>query len=160
MSNQMLLATGALFILTLLILLFYQSSTEQSSVSVENEAILAGTGIAQALIAEIQKRSFDERTVTHATYFTDSISVSGALGPDAGEVFITQFDDIDDFNNYSVTDVSTRLGDYKLSVDVDYVGNLAPDTKTFNRTFNKKVTVSISSTYLPDTLKFYHIIGY
>lgn len=160
MSNQMLLAIGALFILTLLILLFYQTSIEQTSVSVENEAILAGTGIAQSLIAEIQKRSFDEYTVTKTTYLTDSLSVSGALGPDSGEVFITQFDDIDDFNNYSVTDVSTRLGNYHLSVEVDYVVSLTPNTTTINRTFNKRVTVSIISTYLPDTLKFYHIIGY
>ena len=55
MTNQMILAAGALFILTLLILLFYQSSAEQTSISIETEAVLAGAGIAQSLIAEIQK---------------------------------------------------------------------------------------------------------
>ena len=160
MSTQMLLATGALFILTLLILLFYQSSTEQTSVSVENEAILASSGIAQSVIAEIQKRSFDEYTTTHTTYYTDSLTVSGLLGKDPGEVFLTQFDDVDDFVDYKVTDASTRLGAYELSVDVDYVLNFTPDSTTINRTFTKRITVSIISTYLPDTLKFYHVIGY
>ena len=160
MSNQMLMATGALFILTLLILLFYQTSTEQTSVSVENEAILAGSGIAQSIIAEIQKRSFDEYTVTNTTYYLDSLSAPGMLGRDTGEVFITQFDDIDDFDDYSIEDVSTRLGSYDLAVSVDYVNSLTPDEITLNRTFNKKITVRIWSAFLPDTLKFYHVIGY
>ena len=160
MSNQMLLATGALFILTLLILLFYQTSIEQTSVSVENEAIVAGSGIAQALIVEIQKRSYDENTVTKYVDNINLLTSSGNLGRDSGEVFITQFDDIDDFDDYSTTDASTRLGDYDLSVGVDYVQNFAPNTITVNRTFNKRITVRIASTYLPDTLKFYHLKGY
>ena len=87
MTNQMILAAGALFILTLLILLFYQSSAEQTSISVETEAVLAGSGIAQSLIAEIQKRSFDERTTTVTTYYPDSLTLIDSLGPDPGEFF-------------------------------------------------------------------------
>jgi hypothetical protein len=156
----MLLAAGALFILTLLILLFYQSSAEQTSVSVETEAVLAGSGIAQSLIAEIQKRSFDENTLTKTTYYLDSLTAVDSLGPDAGEYFITQFDDIDDFNNYQVTDESTRLGQYRLKVNVGYVDNLTPDTLTLNRTFNKRISVRVSSAFLHQPLKFNHVIGY
>ena len=160
MNNQMILAAGALFILTLLILLFYQSSAEQTSVSVETEAVLAGSGIAQSLIAEIQKRSFDENTTEVTTYYIDSLTAPDALGPDAGENFFTQFDDIDDFNDYEVVDASTRLGDYKLKVKVGYVDNLLPDSLVAHKTFSKKICVSVSSMYLHNTLEFFHVIGY
>lgn len=160
MSSQMLLATGALFILTTLILLFYQTSTVQTSVSVENEAILAGSGIAQSLITEIQKRSFDENTITKYVDSIDSLTVPGSLGPDAGEVYLTQFDDVDDFDNYSVVDLATRLGNYNLSVRVDYIGNMNPNIIQLSRSFSKRIEVSVASVYLPDTLKLYHIVGY
>ena len=160
MSNQLLLATGALFILTLLILLFYQTSAEQTSVSVENEAILAGSGIAQSVIAEIQKRSYDENTVTKYADCIDSLTLTSSLGPDSGEVFLTQFDDVDDFDNYSIVESSTRLRDYNLSVSVDYVDIMNPNNISFSRTFCKRIEVSIISLYLPDTLKLYHIKGY
>ena len=160
MSHQMLLSAGALLFLTILILLFYQASTEQTSVSVENEAILAGSGIAQSLMAEIQKRSYDENTVTKYTDSIDSLTLPSSLGTDAGEVFLTQFDDVDDFNNYNIVDLSTRLGDYSLSVSVDYVGIMNPNNISFTRTFCKRIEVSVESVYLPDTLKLYHVIGY
>ena len=131
MTNQMLLATGALFILTLLILLFYQTSTEQASVSIENEAMLTGSGIAQSLISEILKRSF-----------------------------ITQFDDIDDFDSYSIIDSSTRLSKYNLWVNVGYISDMNPNNTVDIRTYKKKVVVSLLSMYLPATLKLYHVIGY
>jgi hypothetical protein len=160
MSNQMLLATGALFILTLLILLFYQSSRQQTSVSVENEAILASSGIAQSVIAEIQKRSYDENTVTKYADSIDSLTITSSLGPDSAEHFITQYDDVDDFDNYSIVDSSTRLGGYSISVSVDYVGIMNQNNVSFARSFCKRIEVAIVSLYLPDTLKFYHIKGY
>ena len=160
MNNQMMLAAGALFILTLLILLFYQSSTEQTSVSVESEAVLAGSGIAQSLIAEIQKRSFDENTTELTTYYVDSLTAPDNLGPDAGEFFFTQYDDIDDFNEYTVVDESTRLGKYKLAVNVGYINRMEPDSLIDNRSFSKKICVQVSSMYLKNPLEFYHVIGY
>jgi hypothetical protein len=156
----MILAAGALFILTLLILLFYQSSAEQTSISIETEAVLAGAGIAQSLIAEIQKRSFDEKTTTKTTYYPDSLTVPDSLGKDSGEFFFTQFDDVDDFDDYKVIDESTRLGKYKLHVKVGYIDKMIPDSTIDHRTFSKRINVTVSSVYLHQPLEFNHVIGY
>lgn len=160
MTNQMLLASGALFILTLIILLFYRTSAEQSSVSLENDAMLAASGLAQSLIAEIQKRSFDEITVSKYIDSTDSLTSATELGPEDDELFLTQYDDVDDFNGYSVVDSSTKLGQYKLSVSVDYISDMDPNTISVSKTYNKMVMVAVTSMYLSDSLKLYHIVGY
>jgi hypothetical protein len=156
----MLLATGALFILTLIILLFYRTSAEQSSVSLENDAMLAASGLAQSLLTEIQKRSFDEVTVSKYIDSKDSLTESSDLGPEVSELFLTQYDDVDDFDGYSVVDSSTKLGQYNLTVNVDYVSEMDPNTITMTKTYNKLVKVAVTSMYLPDSLKLYHIVGY
>ena len=112
------------------------------------------------MIAEIQKRAFDERTITKTTYYPESLTIADSLGPDAGEFFITQFDDVDDFHNYHVTDESTRLGEYKLGVKVGYINSLTPDSLTLNRTFSKRIRVKVSSAFLHTPLEFNHVIGY
>lgn len=160
MTNQMLLASGALFILTLIILLFYRTSAEQSSVSLENDAMLAAAGLAQSLIAEIQKRSFDEITVSKYIDSRDSLTPSIELGPEDDELFLTQYDDVDDFDGYSVVDSSTKLGQYNLRVSVDYISDTDPNSISLSKTYNKLVKVAVISMYLPDSLKLYHIVGY
>ncbi len=160
MTNQMLLASGALFILTLIILLFYRTSAEQSTVSLENDALLAASGLAQSLLTEIQKRSFDEITASKYIDSIDSLTSSMELGPEDDELFLTQYDDVDDFDGYSVVDSSTKLGRYNLRVNVEYVSDMDPNTVSLSKTYNKLVEVSVFSMYLPDSLKLFHIVGY
>lgn len=159
-SNQQLLVIGSIFLLSMLILNFYSSSTNQMSVSVNNEAIISATGIAQAMIDNIQTRAFDEATVSVAVTNAANLTASANLGPDAGEVSANFYDDVDDFNNYSTIDSSTRLSDYTVNVIVNYIVNMNPASITASKTFAKRVDVSVISQYLPDTLTLSQVIAY
>ncbi len=160
MGSQQLLAIGSIFLVTMLALNFYTSNTNQMEVSVSNEAIISGTGIAQGMIDNILTRAFDETTVSSSVSSTSSLTSSANLGPDAGENNIFMFDDIDDFKNYSAVDSSTRLSNYNVSVDVNYVVNLNPENNSLSPTFAKRIDVSITGMYLTDTLTLFHIVTY
>lgn len=159
-SNQSMLVIGSIFLLGMLIVNFYNSNTEQLVTSVENETILAATGIAQSLLDDIQNRAFDEYTVDKYTDTPDSLTSAYMLGPEGGETSSILFDDIDDFDGFNSVDSSTRLGAYNISVDVFYVANFLPDSTTSSPTFLKRINVNVINAYMEDTLTLSHLIGY
>lgn len=154
------LVIGSIFLITILILNFYTANTNQMSISVNNEAIITAAGIGQAMIDNILTRAFDEATISQSVNTVDSLATAIALGPDAGEVYTYQFDDVDDFKNFAAVDSSTRLSNYDISVDVNYVVKLTPGTISASRTFTKRIDVTVWSQYLPDTLTISHVIAY
>ncbi|MBN1301906.1 MAG: hypothetical protein JW995_11885 [Melioribacteraceae bacterium] len=159
-SYQTLMAIGSIFLLSLLIFNYYRTNTEQTMMSVDNEAIITATGIAQSIIDNIQTRAFDEFTTAAYTNSADSLTLANNLGPDAGESIITQFDDVDDFNGIATVDTTTRLGDYDIDIDVYYISNLSPSTVSFTRTFAKRIDVTVMNDYLKDTLRLSHVVSY
>ncbi len=159
-SNQSMLVIGSIFLLGMLIVNFYGANTQQMEASVENEASIAATGIAQSMLDDIQNRAYDEFTVGSYTTSADSFTSVVSLGPESGETSSALFDDIDDFNGYSTVDSSTRLGNYDISVDVAYITNFAPNSVSYSKTFVKRIDVNVFNTYMSDTLTMSHLIGY
>ena len=84
---------------------------------------------------QIRSRRFDENT---------NAPWSNILGKDIGEVTIEQFDDIDDFDEYSITSLTDYPG-FGIYVDVFYAN---PETKfrvsQSIQTNYKNVAVTIS----------------
>lgn len=160
MGSQQLLAIGSIFLVTMLALNFFTSNINQLESSISNEAFISATGIAQGMIDNILTRAFDEKTVSGSVSATSALTSSGNLGPDASENNVYKFDDIDDFKNYSTIDSSTRLSNYNISVDVNYVVNLNPENNSLSATFAKRIDVSIWGLYLSDTLTLSHITTY
>ena len=160
MSNQMLLAIAGLFLLSIVTLTFNRSVSGQQTTMINNEAILTATALAQGMIDEISTRAFDEKTRSAGVTSSDSLTTNGSLGPDTGESTVSQFDDIDDFNNYTKTSNLFRLGNFDFAVKVYYVQNMYPDTKIYTRSFSKRIDVAVYNSYLPDTLKLKTIISY
>lgn len=160
MPNQMLLTICGLLLLSVLNLTFNTSAGEQQSTMLNNEAVLTSASLAQGMLDEISTRSFDEQTVTKGLNSTDSLTASNLLGPDSGEINVYQYDDIDDFKNYSKVIALERLGNFYMSVDVNYIQNMLPDVKFNLKSFTKRIDVAIFNTYLPDTLKLKTVISY
>jgi len=125
-----------------------------------NEAIITGAGIAQSLINEIQVKAFDEKTVSRGYSIADSLTHPNLLGSDAGEYVSTQFDDIDDYNNYTKSDSLDRLGLFNLKVNVYYINKLMPDVKSYVQTFTKQIDILLTNFSLPDTIRFHQVIAY
>ena len=159
-SGQMLLVLFGMIIFGMLSLNVYKSSSSREDTLRTNEAFLNATGLAQSMINEIESKAFDQNTVHKAATSADSLTSPDLLGSDAGETSATQFNDIDDYNNYITTDSLSRLGVYTVGVKVYYIQNMSPDVKSNVQTFSKQVDVSVTNFCLPDTLKLSRVITY
>ena len=82
------------------------------------------------------------------------------MGCDSGEVVCTDFDDIDDYDNYTLTDTANVMGTFELSVLVNYAEETTPYDTTNTKTFMKRVDISITNESLPTTLTFNKLISY
>ena len=159
-GNQMMLSIVAMIFLSMLILNVHSSTSDKLIILYSNESVIEATGIVQAIFEEIQTKAFDEATTTTAAKERSLLTAVSSLGKDDTEVLYNDFDDIDDYNNYTLTDTANVMGTFDLAVLVRYVEETAPYDTTNTRTFMKRVDISISNESLPTTLTFNKLISY
>lgn len=155
---QSILTIGGIILLTLLMLSYYKNEGTHTSISLENEAIITGTGVAQSMLDEIQGKAFDEKTLT--TSVSNPNDLSSSLGKDSGELNPSTFDDVDDYNNCTIGDTLAKLGVFTSSIRVHYINNMDPGTITITKTFSKRIDISVVNNYLTDTVKLSQVISY
>ena len=168
MGIQQILSIGALAIFTFVVLTFSSSSNVQYDSSNFNEAVIVATGIGESFIEKIQKKAFDENTVSTAFSSTDSLTIVNNLGYDTGESAIETFDDIDDFDDFDDDSIeyTNKLGSFEIEISVYYINKLNPDVASVTPTFLKRFDIHVSNTYLAftegssETLSFSGIISY
>lgn len=135
-----------------------------------SEYRITGTSLGTSMLEKASNLAFDERTVDMEITLASSLTANGSLGTDVGESTESQFDDIDDYNNYSVTESLAGSATFKTRVTVQYV-SIASSVISVSGTqqFAKLLTVNITSDYLvdysvnpvrPDTLRFQQIFSY
>jgi hypothetical protein len=161
------LSIVAMIFLSMLILNVHSSTSDKLIILYSNESVIEATGIVQAMFEEIQTKAFDEATTTAAAKERDMLTPVFSLGYDAGEVTYSDFDDIDDYDYYSLTDSANVMGTFKLWVLVNYAEETAPYDSTDEKTFMKRVDISITNASLPTldedkpyTLFFNKLISY
>ncbi|MFA6979813.1 MAG: hypothetical protein WC209_10865 [Ignavibacteriaceae bacterium] len=157
---QQLLVIGALIILGSLVLTFNRSTQNVNANNYFNIALIDATASAQSVIEGIQTKAFDENTITSSVSSTGSLTANASLGPDAGESITTQFDDVDDYKNYTEVDTFQQFGQFTVLVDVNYVQKYSPETVSASPTFLKKIDVTVSNSYLAHSLTLSRIISY
>ncbi len=81
------------------------------------------------------------------------------LGPDTGESDYASFDDFDDFHNYTVAE-TTMQNVYQISCRVCYVHPNYPDLPIANRSFYKKLTVTVKNPVKNDSLALSYVHGF
>ena len=159
-SMERLYVVGGIMLLSVITLIFASSSSEHTTINFNNEAIITATAIGQSLLEEIQSRAFDENTVNSHAEIVDDLTKYNKLGPESGENNINQYDDIDDFNGYSRSQVLSRLDSFDIKVNLYYVSTSNPEVNLSGESFSKLISISISNEYLLNTLKFNKIVGY
>ena len=156
-------------------LLVFDNNVLVSSISLssENEVSLIAFSEAQSVIEEAKLKAFDENTVAGAV--TDSTSFSVTMGREAGETFpypvdtvssalfksSMNFDDIDDYNGYTrvVKTSSEGKGDTVITT-VSYVKITNPDSAVSGKMYQKKMTVTVKSPYIPRSYSFSYVFAY
>ena len=159
-SGHMLLTIAAVFLLSNLILNSHKANTSRMLTNYTSESVIDASGLAQSIIDMIQSKAFDEMTVNKPVWQTDSLTSANYLGPEAGEYQHTDFDDIDDYNNFKTAVSLDRMGDFDINVSVFYVSTLNPNIKSSIPTYSKKIELSIINYSLLDTLRYHHIVSY
>jgi len=125
----------ALILLTLSFMVFLQALNTGKTVRVHSELRTVQSVIMNSLENQIRARRYDENTAS---------PWSPTLGKESGETAIMQFDDIDDFHQYTVDEVSEHPA-FGVSVAVTYVSaGSGFHTPQSNQTDFKSVMVRVS----------------
>jgi len=140
-TGQMLMTLGAMMLLSTIMLRVNTANLTNESIRDDAQFGVLATSIATSIIEEAQSKAFDEKTDTmNVTALTQLTSV---LGPETGETEDT-FDDFDDYNGFTKRDSTMPSATFDISCQVVYVepGNILGSTS--NRTWNKKLIVTIT----------------
>jgi hypothetical protein len=159
-SGHQMLTIAGIFLLSFLILTVNKNNSERSSSLYKSGSVIDANGVAQSIIDEIQCKAFDENTITKSVWSSDSLTIPNSLGPESGETLNTQFDDVDDYNNYSTVITVGNYGDFNIHTSIKYVMNMSPDNLSNSQTYSKRIEVAVTNFSYPDTLKYYHVISY
>ena len=104
--------------------------------------------------------AYDQNTVlSQAKSIPASFTSANSLGSETGEVY-SDFNDIDDYNNYTTTDTTIDGMTYTASVGVGYVEINDKDTIVPIQTTLKKMTVTVVSDYLRNDISFSRLYPY
>ncbi len=146
-SGQTMITMLAMVLLSVLILRVNNMFLQTNTTLYNSKFEILGYSLAQSMIQEIERLDYDQATVSAAV--SDSTKLSSTLGPETGETFDT-FNDIDDYDNYTRTDtVPDHNGVvFNLRCTVDYVLPTTPDVITASKTWQKKITVYVTSPYM------------
>ena len=184
-TSQMILATGAMFLLGIIILSANTTFLENEKVVTDSEFGVAAISLATSIIEEAQGKSFDQATVDSGITSVTSLTPAGSFGPGPDESYRTldttrsDFDDLSDFDGFWIEyvndttkpQIATYRGnsqgfraDYFLRARVEYVsaggGTANLDVASGARTWHKKLTVTVTSPSSSDTLTVPTIISY
>ena len=146
-TNQSLFSLGALLLFALISLRFNSTVLENTTVEVENKVYLTAFSLADDLIEEIKQKSFDAATVKFPTTNPEDLTPADNLGPGWWEAY-PNYNDIDDFNDFTRSVSAPHAENYSVSCDVCYVDADNPDQKVYTQTFYKRVRVTITSPYM------------
>jgi hypothetical protein len=171
-GSNTLLALGAIIIFGMFLRSSNQLMSATTQLSEQNEYYLTALSLAQSVISEAKTKAFDQKTVSGGVNVPDSLSA--ALGTDgiaetvpspdtlstsspytsttAGYLSLVKFNDIDDYNGYTRTVNTPRAEGYKLSVKINWASPTYPDSTLISKSFCKKMTVTVKSQYMPDSI--------
>lgn len=158
-TGQMLLALGAMILLSTTVLRVNGNFLMNDTVLDETKFNFLATSVATSIIQEAKRKAFDESTVNSAISDIKQLTESASLGWETGETRET-FDDFDDFDGFSGADSSMPSAVFIYSCKVDYVEDKKPDSPANKKTWNKILTVTVSSPYMNDVIQMSTIYSY
>ena len=100
--------------------------------------------LGQSLMNDILSRSYDENSDRSPPFETCNTkgNCSTTLGPE--EASEDDYDDVDDYNGYVVSNVGGNYNNFGFSVTVDYDSDLDDSTPTDGQTF-KRIDIAVTA---------------
>ena len=158
-TGQMLLALGALALLSFLVLRVNSTQINSMDNMQNTKYGLVAVSLASSVLEDASRRAFDDKTINSAVTATTSLTSPSNLGTESGEVYST-FDDVDDYNNYTRLDTTTKVAVFNIACKVEYVDTTNPNQASGVATWHKRITVKVTSKSIKDTVTLSQIFSY
>lgn len=169
-TGQTLLTLVAFVFLSTVLMNFYATSASTGNgISSGQDGILATT-ISTSYFEIAQGLSFDQITDTSTVAYNNpaALTLPLLLGPEAGEDSLHEFNDLDDYNGFSIEKDAGGTGRrYRTTFSVMYVGSDDVQKVSLFQTFLKRVDLKTWRTFPPasssgdiDTLRMSLVLGY
>jgi len=158
-TGQTLLTFGAMMLLSMILLRINITFLSTNIILYASKFIILATSLAISYIEEATGKAFDANTVSGTVTSTASLST---IGKETGEVY-PDFDDFDDFHNYThntASDSTIQSAIYDISCTVQYVIPSNPNGSSGSKTWHKKLTVTVTSESMADTVVLSTIYSY
>jgi len=161
-TGQMLLTIGALLLLSTVMLRVNSNNFSTETVRDEARFGVIATSMATSIIEQAKDLAFDANTDTNSVSSLSELTSVFNLGPDAGEnsADIKTFNDYDDFDGYAKIDSTMQSAIFEISCSVNYVSKTNLMGISSVPTWHKKISVTVSSPSMGDTLTEASIYSY
>jgi hypothetical protein len=160
----MILALGAMILLTILITNVNKNSLSVEDVMYDSNFGITATSIASSVIEDASKKRFDSIFYVDSStvYNPNDFTPAANLGVDSGEDITDPktFNDFDDYDNYTTVDSTMPSAIFDISCKVNYVNDTALDDSVNTQTYHKKITVKVWSRSMRDTMVMSSIYSY
>lgn len=160
-TGQTLFSIGALLILSLTVLKMNNFILANDTVMQDSKLGILAVSLATSLIEEASKKAFDANTVSEEVGAC-SLLTGYPLGRGVGEIEDSSatFNDFDDYEGYDYNYNYLPLAKYHISCTVYYVEASNPQVKVGQKTWNKKMDITVSSESMQDTIRMSTIYSY
>ena len=158
--TEILLTIAGIVILGTLTLIFRDILLDDDNNETEAEYQIMAINLLDKFIEQVALKSFDEASVNGRPIgIPGSFTSPSKLGPEKDEIY-PNFDDVDDYHNFSYTDTTSSGINYTIKVEMGYV--TFDDTENFSNTQSimKRMNVSIISTSIPEEMHLSRIFSY
>ncbi len=157
-TGQSMLAIGAIILLSTVVLRVNNSFLTTNEIMMDSKFGVLGISLAQSVIEEASSKSFDSHSdgvsINDKSLFTrpDSLGNSDDDYPD--------YNDFDDYNDYTKDITNLPSAIFHISCTVGYVEAANPDVVVNYKTWNKKITVMVTSESSKDTVRLSSVFSY
>lgn len=158
-SGQLFLTIGGMFLLALLVLRMNTTFMSTGDVMYNTKYGVLAVSLGTSMIEEANSKSFDCSTDTNSVSSLAAITDPVSLGPEAGETLVT-FNDFDDFNNYERVDSTMPSAVFTIRCKVGYINPASPDVFVSQKTWHKKIQVTVTSPSMQDTVRLSSVFSY
>lgn len=139
-ASQIILLIAAFLIISVLILIVNTNRMQVIETQISKRATFTALSEAKNLMDEIRVKKFDENVGSNFTMLRESLTRAYQFGSDSNEIY-PNFDDIDDYHNFTKGIQIPELQNFSLKVSVQYVSEQNPEILSSTNTYYKLVTI-------------------
>ncbi len=157
-TGQSMLAIGAIILLSTVVLRVNNSFLTTNEIMMDSKFGVLGISLAQSVIEEASSKAFDSHSEGVAINDKSLLTPPDSLGNSDDD--FPDYNDFDDYNGYTKDITNLPSAIFHISCIVGYVEAANPDAVVNHKTWNKRITVLVTSESSKDTVRLSSVFSY